>query len=96
MKIEKKNKDGVIEIVEEHSYISRAICINYIKGPDEEKMVEMVWWGKFDHLKNDTPPEEIIKWCQENCNGLIYFNYQSYSAKFELEEDVMAFKLRWM
>ena len=38
---------------------------------------------------------DIYKWCEENCKGLIYFNHLSYSFKFELEVDAMAFRLRW-
>ncbi len=81
---------------EEQLWISRHGCINY--NPDEEvddDMVEMIWWGKFDYLKIIASVDKLTEWCEDNCEGLIYFNYHSYSFKFELEEDVMAFRLRW-
>lgn len=97
MKVFVKNKDGEIEIHEEYSYISRNACINYIEQvEDEDFMAQMVWWGNFGHLIDEhIEYEELKKWCEENCEGLIYINSLSYRVQFEIEEDVVAFRLRW-
>ena len=58
-------------------------------------MVEMLFFGDFGNLKSAVRPEEIIAWCEENCEGLVYLNKLSYKMEFELEGDALVFKLRW-
>lgn len=97
MKVSVKNKKGETEIHEEYSYISCHSCINYTGGGNaDDNMVGMIWWGNFGHLFDEhIEYDELMKWCEENCEGLVYINGLSYRVQFEFEEDVMAFKLRW-
>lgn len=62
------------------------------------------WAGKFrDHpilsyiieLESSIDIKILWEWCKENCRGR-YTVYNEYYALFELVEDAVAFKLRWM
>jgi len=52
---------------------------------------------KFVNMFNDfdDPWGEIKIWCEENCSGKWNYHNQ-FVWKFELLEDAMAFKLRWL
>ncbi len=100
------NKTTEIKIINSCQWISRHVCINYDPNSplDEQSnfddMVELVWEGKFKNLVDLIHNEsslhaEAILWCKENCEGLVYANRFSGSFKFEINEDAMAFKLRW-
>lgn len=97
------------KIIASQQWISRHVCVNYdpdspLDGQtDFDDMVELVWEGVFKDLidgniSNDsnTLHVEAILWCEENCKGLVYANRFSGRFKFELIEDAMAFKLRWI
>lgn len=51
----------------------------------------------WDQYENDEPilEDEMILWIKENTKGKAYCG-GDFVFKFELEEDAMAFKLRWM
>lgn len=94
------------KIISSRQWISRHVCINYdpnnpLDGQsDFDDMAELVWEGKFEELiafghGDSILHTEAILWCEENCKGLVYANRFSGTFKFELEEDAMAFKLRW-
>ena len=99
---------GEIKLFKQRSYMSKHGCINYdpIKhfsegdGPFDE-MIEFAWWGTFPHLRGNYNLDdnviynEVIKWCEENCQGLVYGNHLSGKFSFEIEEDAFAFRLRW-
>ena len=90
------------KIINEQKWISRHVCINYdpntvMKNIPMDDMVELVWGEVFQTLKDNNELRiEAILWCGENCKGLIYANRFSGRFEFELEKDVVAFKLRWI
>ena len=48
----------------------------------------------FNEYKNDDIYAKINHWCSENCKQAIWLRITTW--RFELEEDAMAFKLRWL
>jgi len=86
------------KIINEQKWISRHVCINYNRNTIMmDDMVELVWGDVFENLKDNNELRiEAILWCEENCEGLVYANRFSGRFEFELEKDVVAFKLRWM
>jgi len=86
------------KIINEQKWISRHVCINYNRNIIMmDDMVELVWGDVFENLKDNNELRiEAILWCEENCEGLVYANRFSGRFEFELEKDVVAFKLRWM
>ena len=49
----------------------------------------------FDYRVLSEMDKEYNKWCKENCSGK-YFVYNENYAFFDIEEDAVAFKLRWL
>lgn len=46
---------------------------------------------------NYRPTTEMLLWCRENCTGLFYGSDQiGMDWIFMVEEDAVAFKLRWL
>ncbi len=96
------DKPAEKRIIKEQKWISRHVCINYdpnavMKNIPMDDMVELVWGEVFQNLKDSNELRiEAIIWCEENCEGLIYANRFSGRFEFELEKDVVAFKLRWL
>jgi len=86
------------KIINEQKWISRHVCINYNRNTIMmDDMVELVWSSVFETLKDNNELRiEAILWCRENCKGLVYANRFSGRFEFELENDAVAFKLRWM
>lgn len=86
------------KIINEQKWISRHVCINYNRNTIMmDDMIELVWGDVFENLKDNNELRiEAILWCEENCEGLVYANRFSGRFEFELEKDVVAFKLRWM
>ena len=52
-------------------------------------------WEDYSHKKDSSIDNEYIQWCGSNCEGQFYV-YNAYYVLFEIEEDAMAFKLRWL
>lgn len=50
---------------------------------------------EFDISRPSSMDEEYNEWCKENCTG-DYYVYNEYCVFFELEEEAVAFKLRWL
>ena len=99
MKVEKENKEtGKIEIHEEWKYISAGVCKNFDLLYDNDvytTLIELKWWGTFPALKQDEEYEKAVSWAKENSEGLFYCSRYDGRFEFELESDVMAFKLCW-
>ena len=63
---------------------------------DCEYELDLYGQPNFDDIDDEYHPrvDEMIKWCRENCKGRSMYK-QDLQFRFQLEEDVVAFKLRF-
>jgi len=54
-------------------------------------------WTEYDRTYNDDSLEAMSQWCEKNCFGKWTYNnfHDIFIWDFELEEEAVAFKLRW-